>query len=136
MTITSPNYPGYVYIEFTFFTMLLDLDATGDGELLKWRSLVTSIQVTARFPFFMMLRDIAVHDNTFREVVRLLEPHRPHGREGPMTRIVDLLDALNHLVILSDHVMAPVTLSVVEGTQVLVYIRAVDTGEFDGEEKE
>ena len=136
MTITSPNYPGFVYIEFTVFNMLLDLDGSNESELLKWRSLVTSIQVTAEYPFFHMLREIAVHDDTFREVTRLLEQHRPVTSTWPMTRIVDCLDALNHLVILSDHVMAPVTLSVVEGTQVLVYIRAVDTGEFDGEEKE
>ena len=136
MTITHPSYPGYVYIEFTVFNMILDLDGPNESELLKWRSLVTSLRVTAQYSFFHMLREIALHDDTFREVTRRLEQHRPVTSTWPMTRIVDRLDALNHLVFLFDHVTAPVTLSVVEGTQVLVYIRAVDTGEFDDEEKE
>ena len=97
---------------------------------------MTSLRVTAQYSFFHMLREIALHDDTFREVTRRLEQHRPVTSTWPMTRIVDCLDALNHLVFMCDHVMAPVTLSVVEGTQVLVYIRAVDTGEFDDEEKE
>ena len=58
------------------------------------------------------------------------------GKESAMTRIVDLLDALNHLVVLSDFVMAPVTRCVVEGIHVFVYIRAVDTEVSNGEEKE
>ena len=136
MTITHPSHPGFIYIEYTVFNMILDLDGPNESELLKWRSLVTSLRVTAQYSFFHMLREIALHDDTFREVTRRLEQHRPVTSTWPMTRIVDCLDALNHLVVLSDHVMAPVTLSVVEGTQVLVYIRAVDTGEFDDEEKE
>ena len=66
----------------------------------------------------------------------MLEPHRPSDREGAMTRIVDVLDALNHLVFLNDFVGAPVTRCVVDGNHVVVYTRSDNTEAYHGGEKE
>ena len=84
----------------------------------------------------MLLNDLARDIISFEGVRLMLEPHRPYDREGAMTRIIDLLDALNHLVVLSDFVMAPVTHCVVDGDHVFVYTRSVDTEASHGEEKE
>ena len=95
-----------------------------------------SLVVPDRFPLSVLLNGFARDVITFERVKLMLEPHRPSDKEGAMTRIVDLLDALNHLVVLSDFVMAPVTHCVVDGDHVFVYTRSVDTEASHGEEKE
>ena len=73
--ITNMN--GIVYQEFGYFSMILD-----DEDIGKWRALVRSLEVTARFPFFMLLNNLARDNITFEGASLLLEPHRPHGRKG------------------------------------------------------
>ena len=110
------NIDEFCYEDYGNFSMLLD-----DGDIGKWRDLVRGLEIPDVFPLSFLLNGLAQDNITFEGARLMLEPHRPSDRKGDMTQIVDLLDALNHLVLWNDFVRAPVTLWVVDGTRVFVY---------------